>query len=61
MQAAVSCVWAKFERDDSEVLQNSATRRAVLHNHLAKICCSLPEKTNAVVDFDEAVAAVKAA
>lgn len=50
---------AELERNDSEALHNVATRRARLHNCVAKVRHSLSKTFNAVVDFDEDVAALE--
>lgn len=58
-QAVTLGIRAEFERHVSEALRNVSTCRLVLHNRVAKICCSLPKTTALVVDFDEDIAIAK--
>lgn len=59
LQAAISRIRPELEHDDSEMLRNVATCRAVLHNLVAKVLRIFSDTTDSVASFDVDIAVVE--
>lgn len=58
LPAAILRIRTEHESDDRETFLNVVTCRAVLFNHLAELCRSLPDTINLVASFDAKIAVV---
>lgn len=52
MQATISGIGEQLDRNDCGTMRNVAACRAVLHDCIAELCCTLPGRNGLVIGFE---------